>query len=151
MILEPARGDEADLLAQVHARSFPTGWSAADISALIAQPGSFTLVAREGPGVLAFLLGRAVAGEAEVLTLAVDPAQRRRGLARGLVEAAALAAEAAGAEALFLEVAADNIAAIGLYEGAGFLRIGARPGYYRREDGMVDALVLRRDLNTRAG
>ena len=61
-------------------------------------------------------------------------------------------AQTAGAEAMFLEVAADNAAAIALYAGAGgFVRVGARPGYYPRETGAIDALVMRRDLNTKAG
>ena len=49
-----------------------------------------------------------------------------------------------------LEVADDNAGAIALYSGAGFGRVGARRGYYPRETGAVDALVMRRDLNTKA-
>ncbi|HZC15639.1 MAG TPA: GNAT family N-acetyltransferase, partial [Caulobacteraceae bacterium] len=72
---------------------------------------------------------------------------RRAGVGRTLVEAAAVIAAAAGARALFLEVASDNDAALALYRSAGFARAGQRPGYYRRGAGAVDALVLRRDLN----
>jgi [ribosomal protein S18]-alanine N-acetyltransferase len=50
---------------------------------------------------------------------------------------------------MFLEVAADSSGAIALYEGAGFARVGARPGYYARGNNAVDALVMRRDLNSR--
>jgi ribosomal-protein-alanine N-acetyltransferase len=150
MSLEPVAKDQAQALAEVHARSFETGWSAADIAALLAAPGGFGLAVREDGVICGFLLGRAIAGEAEVLTLAVAPAARRRGVARALMAAAIAAAEAAGAEALFLEVAADNLAALQLYAGAGFVRVGARPGYYGRAGAAVDALVLRRDLNSRA-
>jgi ribosomal-protein-alanine N-acetyltransferase len=82
-----------------------------------------------------------------VLTLAVDPAHRRSGAGRALVEAVAITAAAAGARSLFLEVASDNQAAMALYGAAGFGRVGQRPAYYRRAAGAVDALVLRRDLN----
>jgi ribosomal-protein-alanine N-acetyltransferase len=145
MSLEPVAKDQAQALAEVHARSFETGWSAADIAALLAAPGGFGLAVREDGVICGFLLGRAIAGEAEVLTLAVAPAARRRGVARAL-----MAAAIAAAEALFLEVAADNLAALQLYAGAGFVRVGARPGYYGRAGAAVDALVLRRDLNSRA-
>jgi [ribosomal protein S18]-alanine N-acetyltransferase len=151
MILEPIGAEDAAALAAVHGRSFEPGWSAADIAALLHAPGGFGLAVREAEQIDGFLIGRAIAGEAEVLTLAVDPAMRRRGLARGLLEAALAAARAAGAEAMFLEVAADNTAAVALYAGAGFTRVGARPGYYRRPSGAIDALVMRRDLNSRPG
>ena len=89
-----------------------------------------------------------MAGEAEVLTLAVDPAQRRRGVARALLERGADWAADHGAEMLWLEVAADNAAARGLYAAAGFQEAGRRRGYYGRTGGAVDALVMRRGLNT---
>jgi len=154
MILTPAGAEDADALARVHARSFETAWSAADIAALLTAPGGYAVAAR-GPGepgsVRGFLLARAIAGEAEILTLAVDPPHRRQGLAAALVEAAAGAATATGAEAMFLEVAADNLAAIGLYKSASFERVGSRKGYYARPAGpAIDALVLRRALNSRA-
>ena len=96
-----------------------------------------------------FILARAIAGEAEVLTLAVHQAARRSGLGRALVEAAAGVASAAGAAAVFLEVAVDNPAAIGLYRAAGFEEVGRRRNYYARPKiGAVDGLVMRRDLNT---
>jgi ribosomal-protein-alanine N-acetyltransferase len=146
MRLRGAWGHEADALARIHASAFSHAWSAAEFAQLLDGPGGFALLV-EDDRELAFILCRAVAGEAEILTLAVDPAVRRRGLARALVEAATGAARMAGAEALFLEVAHDNVAAIGLYDSAGFSRAGLRRGYYDRGDaGTADALVMRLDL-----
>ena len=65
-----------------------------------------------------------------------------------LLAAALARAEALGCETMFLEVAADNAAALGLYRTAGFVQAGLRRGYYHRPGGDMDALVLRRDLNT---
>jgi ribosomal-protein-alanine N-acetyltransferase len=94
------------------------------------------------------ILMRAIAGEAEVLTLAVEPSHRRRGVARALLRAGLTQAAASGAEEVFLEVAADNVAALALYRAEGFREAGHRGGYYRRPGGAaVDALVLRRTLN----
>ena len=113
MKLRGAWGHEAPALAEIHAAAFDHAWSAAEIAQLLDGPGGFALLV-ETDAPLAFILCRAVAGEAEILTLAVDPAARRRGLARALVEAAAGAARMAGADVMFLEVAHDNLPALGL-------------------------------------
>ena len=92
-----------------------------------------------------------VAGEAEILTIAVDPSHRRSGLGQVLLAAASDLASQQGGEALFLEVSVDNEPALALYDRAGFVRVGLRRGYYTGPDGRpIDALVLRRNLNKRA-
>lgn len=139
-------------MAQVHARSFRTGWKAEDIDQMMRAPGGFALVVVREATVLGFILCRAIAGEAEVLTLAVDPDARGGGVGRVLVEAALRLAEGGGAQTMFLEVAEDNDIAIRLYEAAGFERVGKRRGYYAQaEKSSIDALVYRRPLNTGLG
>jgi ribosomal-protein-alanine N-acetyltransferase len=136
-------------MAATHAESFEDGWSADDIAALLGSPGAFAILVRDDADfVLAFALARAAADEAELLTLAVAPGVRQRGLGSALVEAVAGAAAAGGARRLFLEVAADNTAALALYRRAGFAPVGARAAYYRRTRGAADALVFARDLNS---
>lgn len=85
-----------------------------------------------------------VGGSAEILTVGVIPAARRRGLAVRLIAALLEQARDRGADEVFLEVRVDNEAALALYEREGFVRIGLRRGYY--ENGRVDAVVMRRDL-----
>jgi ribosomal-protein-alanine N-acetyltransferase len=148
--LRAATGGDAPALAELHAAAFDAPWSAPDIAALLEGRGAFGLVAEAGPGdVAGFILCRTIAGEAEILTLAVHPIHRRRRVADGLTSAAIrLAAESA--KAMFLEVAADNAAAIALYEQAGFESVGRRSGYYVRRSGAgADAIVMRRTLNSR--
>lgn len=148
MRLSAATPDDADLLAELHATAFDPPWSSHDVREVLEGPGAFGLFVADGPP-LGMVLARAVAGEAEILTVAVTPPARRRGVGRALVEAAAGLARQAGAQDLFLEVAVDNAAAIALYEGLGFARAGRRKGYYARDaEGAVDALVLRLDLNS---
>lgn len=131
-------------LAALHAQAFDSPWSVAEFASLLDTPGTFAVAEAQG-----FILVRAIAGEAEILTLAVAPAARRQGLARRLVEQAAVRALALGAEAIFLEVADDNPAAIGLYEGFGFETVGRRRGYYARTGAApADALVMRLALNS---
>ena len=142
--IRPATPDDAATLAHLHAGSFADAWSAASLAGLMASPGAFTLVAEEDLIPCGFVLGRAAGGEAEILTLVVRPEARGRGFGRALVRAAAQAAAELGATALFLEVAVDNEAALGLYAALGFAEAGRRKAYYARGGGPpIDALVLR--------
>jgi ribosomal-protein-alanine acetyltransferase len=96
------------------------------------------LVADVNSCVAGFLVTRQIApGEREVLNLAVDPAERHTGIARGLLGQALSRAKGAW----FLEVRASNTAAIRLYESAGFIRQGYRENYYDEPAG--DAIVMR--------
>ncbi|MBZ5635525.1 MAG: ribosomal protein S18-alanine N-acetyltransferase [Acidobacteriia bacterium] len=96
------------------------------------------LVADVNSCVAGFLVTREVApGEREILNLAVDPAERHTGIARGLLGDALARAKGNW----FLEVRASNAAAIRLYESAGFHRAGRRQDYYY--DPPDDAIVMR--------
>lgn len=136
---------EMTAAAALHARCFDEAWDEPALTRLVAAPGTFALGVGENP-LAGFVLARIAAGEAEILTLAVDPASRGRGLGRRLMEAVAASALAGGATALFLEVAEDNDAARALYGRLGFDEVGRRPAYYARPDARVAALVLRLDL-----
>jgi ribosomal-protein-alanine N-acetyltransferase len=150
MILRPVGLEACFTLADLHDRAFDRPWSAEEFEALLKGPGVFAVLGEAGDPEEAkgFILCRAIAGEAEILTVAVDPAARRRGWGAALVEMAAAIAREAAAVEMFLEVAADNVAAIGLYEAAGFGRVGLRKGYYPHPDGAKDAVVMRRVLNS---
>lgn len=132
---------DPEALAAIHAACFtgahPAPWPVRGFRDLLADPATFLLTAPD-----AFLAGRAVAGEAELLTLATAPLVRRRGLARALLARFDAEARTRGATAAFLEVAEDNHAALALYAGAGWQPVGRRPHYY----GATAALILRRDL-----
>ena len=135
--------EDSPAAAILHAASFDRPWSAQEIAELLAA-GAFGVLSDDG-----FILCREGGGEAEILTIAVSPAVRGRGQGRALVEAAVAAAVAQGAETMFLEVAADNRAALALYRAAGFSQAGLRRGYYPTEGTqMIDALILRRALNS---
>ena len=83
------------------------------------------------------------AGQAELLTMAVNRELRRRGFGRQLLgELIARAAEY-GADAIWLEVRASNAAAIALYRSTGFVDIGWRKGYYATAEGREDAIRMR--------
>ncbi len=134
--------DLAQALAAIHAEAFDSPWSTEAFAALLAQPG---VMLEAAPG--GFVMVQAAADEAEILTLAVHPAARRKGVATALVETATRRAALAGAGRLFLEVAEDNLAARALYARLRFQPVGRRPRYYARANGpAVDALLLARNL-----
>lgn len=147
MTVEVADASDAGVLAEIHASAFDRPWSAAEIAALLDSPGTLALQLSEDRK--GFVMVRALAGEAEILTLAVATEARRQGQARALMRAAVVQALARQALTLFLEVAADNAPALGLYCGLGFETVGRRKGYYDRGDGSprIDALVMRLSLN----
>jgi ribosomal-protein-alanine N-acetyltransferase len=94
-----------------------------------------------------FAISRLAADEAEVLTIAVDLAYRGRGVGRDLMREHLARATLAGARTIFLEVDAENAAALALYARFRFVEVGRRVGYYRRPDGKAaTALVMRRAL-----
>lgn len=133
-------------LAGLHKRSFtlPRPWSAAEIATLLADPAVFLCTTDHG-----FALGRTVLDEAELLTLAVDPDHRRKGLGAALLCDYHHQASQRGTTQSFLEVAADNVAALGLYLAAGYTARGRRPRYYSASGAeAVDAVVMRRELRT---
>lgn len=142
----------ADLAAvtRIHAASFDDAWSTPMLRRILAMPGAGGIVARNDAGeeVVGFALSRIAGGECEILSLAVDPVHRRRGVGRTLLNAAVEWAEISRASAVFLEVAEDNDAARTLYIAHGFEAVGRRPDYYRLRDGtLTAAITMRRSLD----
>ena len=136
-----------EVAAALHvAAGFHDPWSAQDFADLLAMPGAAGCVALDEEEPIGLILWRTAADEAEILTVCTLPERRRTGAGRMLMEAAVAAVAAAGARRLLLEVAVDNAPAIALYRAFGFTDAGRRPGYYKRPDGAVDALILGRDV-----
>lgn len=147
MRLSAVTPDDAPAMASAHAQAFDAPWDEANFRELMAGAGAYGFLATD-EDVLGVVLCRAVAGEAEVLTVAVPPWARRRGVGRALMQAALDTARARDSGEMFLEVDVTNAAAIALYEGLGFARAGVRKGYYDRgAQPRADALVMRLDLH----
>ncbi len=128
---------DAALLARLHALSFDDAWSEVFFEAMLNQMGVTALSTPDG-----FILMRCIAGEGEVLTIAVDPAHRGQGLGYRLLEAGLVLSLAHAVTRCFLEVAKNNAPAIAIYKKAGFTQIAERKNYYHRGDQKIDALVM---------
>ena len=131
-------------MAALYAAAFPAArpWTAAEFSTLLTPETGFLISAPK-----AFAIGRVVADEAELITLAVAPERRRHGLGGQLLSDFEAMAKTRGATRAFLEVAADNIPARALYHAANWCESGRRKGYYKRANrALIDALLLEKQL-----
>jgi ribosomal-protein-alanine N-acetyltransferase len=137
-----APSSDCEALAALHKRCFDTAWDAQSFAQLLSA-GAVALVANENEVRCGFILTRVAADEAEILSLGVPPGSRRRGLGKALVSVAAGDAAKRGANTMFLEVSAENRAALTLYKSVGFTEAGRRRDYYGVGD---DAIVLRAGL-----
>ncbi|WP_299151281.1 ribosomal protein S18-alanine N-acetyltransferase [uncultured Tateyamaria sp.] len=131
-----------ETLARLHAAAFQDqrAWSAGEFAQLIDSEHVFLTAHAHG-----FALWRAVAGEAELLTIAVDPARQGQGIGHTLMQQGMQQA-ATIADTVFLEVAQDNAAACALYDRLGFKVMARRPAYYQSGPTRTDALVMRASL-----
>jgi len=136
------KGSDFTRLAELHAASFAVPWTEGAFGELLATSGTFAFALEDG-----FIVVRAAADEAEILTLAVRPDCRRQGLGTMLVHAAAAHTHQLGSGRLFLEVAVSNLPAAKLYQRLGFHEVGRRKAYYAVAPGKYeDALILRSNL-----
>jgi ribosomal-protein-alanine N-acetyltransferase len=130
-------------MAQIHAAAFTNArpWTAKEFASLLDSPHVFAATLPRG-----FALVRVVAGEAELLTIAVAPDHQGKGIGR-LLMAKWMAQAGATANEAFLEVAADNASACALYASSGFAPAGLRRAYYPRAGTKaVDAVLMRAPL-----
>ncbi len=142
--LGAARSADAAALARISRMSFPDAWPLAVFQRELGRSATRAWVARETGGrVAAFVIGWRVRDEIQVLSVAVVPRWRRRGLASRLLEAYFGSLQAEGVREATLEVRASNRAAVALYERLGFETLGERPRYYR---GGESALLLEAQL-----
>jgi [ribosomal protein S18]-alanine N-acetyltransferase len=121
---------------------FGEAWTASQCAGLLPMPGVWLTLARARGAVIGFALARAVAGEAELLLLAVCRSMQGRGVGKMLLERFADEAKGRGATRLHLEVREGNHA-LSLYERAAFTLVGRRRNYYGGRAGQTyDALTL---------
>jgi ribosomal-protein-alanine N-acetyltransferase len=137
--LRPASLEDVPSLAALEASAMTGAWTEREIAEEARSSLARLVLAEDLAGdVLGYAVGWEVAGETQILRVAVGATHRRRGVGRALLEA--LCAACGGGEAV-LEVRASNLPAITLYERAGFVITGRREAYYR--DGEAALLMSR--------
>lgn len=133
---EAGEQDLAELL-RLDAACFAAPWTEASWRT---EWGARSLVLLAGQPAIGFACAAIVIDVCELRRIAVSPSARGRGLGRDLLVGVIAHARARACERVELEVAASNVAALGLYRAAGFAEVGRRPRYYR--DPPDDALLM---------
>ena len=154
LALEIRRLTYADLpqVIAIERRAFPTPWSLAMFVLELSKPTGICLAAEipsgQGePELGGYLICSRYDTVWHVMNVAVDPTQRRRGIATAMIES--LLARVEHDAQFTLEVRKSNGGAIRLYEGFGFRSAGVRRRYYA--DNGEDALVMWRTAATLRG
>ena len=151
-VVTGALGDAPEI-ARLHADCFARNWDEATIERYLGDPGCIVKLARRPAEStpIGFLICRIGAGEAEVLTVAVEASSRIRGIANALWNAALQDIVSRGVARVVLEVDENNVPAQALYRNQGFCEVGRRKSYYPAADGgsAQDALIMALDLRTR--
>src|SRR3989442_1539873 len=141
--IRPARAADIAAVAAIEQEVFADPWSANDFQECVAGGVLFS-VATACAAVAGYVVAHHAADEGEILNLAVTPLHRRRGLGRALVRHVLGRLARRMVKIVFLEARQSNTAARRLYESLGVVRVGRRPGYYRRP--LEDAVILRATL-----
>jgi len=146
--IEPASLRDAPKLAQLHGASFHRGWGEAEFEQMLAEHNTLVHRLRRGRKTIGFAVSRMAADEAEILSIAVDPKHRGRGLSRNLLLTHLGHLAGRGVRTVFLEVEEKNQPARRLYDRAGFSVAGRRERYYKQPGGeQFNAVLMRRDLS----
>jgi len=103
----------------------------AELRHFIGRRRAFTIVAEDAAGVVAgFLIGHMQRDYGWIVTIDTRADARRAGLGTRLMAAAEERLRTAGATAIVLEVAVDNLAAVNFYKRLGYTVIRTIPRYY---------------------
>jgi ribosomal-protein-alanine N-acetyltransferase len=147
-VLSEAKAHDAGAIAGLHAASFHRGWSEQEFERLLVDRAVLTHRAMVGRSLAGFIMSRLVAGEAEILSVAVAQRRRKQGVAGRLLDLHLRGLAGLGVHTIFLEVNEGNAPARALYRRAGFREAGRRKGYYPTQAGKKDAaaLILRCEL-----
>lgn len=132
-------------LAEIEQQCFHDPWSENALREELDNERNLFLVAEEQGNVLGYVGCQTVLDEGYITNVAVTPSARRRGIARALLQKLAEHAQIRGLAFVTLEVRQSNSAAIALYAGQGYERVGIRRGFYC--DPREDAVLMTRYFN----
>lgn len=146
MRIRDARAGDAGAIGALERQCFADPWPEEAVAAYI-NGGNCLMLCAEGEGgeLLGYVGMQHVLDEGYIGNVCTAPQHRRRGVARALLAELEERSRRLGLAFLTLEVRASNAAAIALYEGAGYGRVGTRPGYYQHpaEDAVIMTLFLK--------
>lgn len=145
LTVKAACADDLAFLADAEETVFSDAWSKTAIASHMNASHNLSLVARLGGTPVGFLFAAILPPEGELYRIAVLPTYRKNAVGRALLSAFHDRLRECGVTRAFLEVRANNAAAIALYRSFGYEECGIRKGYYRNPT--EDALLFSFDLS----
>lgn len=135
-------------ICQLERQLFPDdSWDISALQDLFAQDYNHFFVVKELEKIIGYCIVQVMFDTAEILRIGVGQDYQGKGFAKNLLNIVVIFLINLSVEKLLLEVRADNISAIHLYQSFGFLQIHCRKNYYRLQNGLtIDALILQKTL-----
>jgi len=130
--LSEMKNEDADAVAMIEQECFSLPWSKEALLASMAQSYSYFVVAKTEDDIAGYGAIYVVAGEGEIINIAVKGEYRRCGIGEAIVKDLLQEGKKRQAEKVFLEVRESNVAAIALYERCGFEKQGIRKNFYEK-------------------
>jgi ribosomal-protein-alanine N-acetyltransferase len=140
--------NHARALSELHKACFAKGWGPLEFESFFEREGVFAaIVYHKNKTPVGFVLCWLIEDQCDLLSMGVLGDYRRDGVGLLLLDYALDNARHMGAQAMVLEVNANNGAAQTLYESQGFEKFSVRKGYYTNPDGSrADAIVMKKPL-----
>lgn len=139
-MIRQATESDIDAIMAIERSAHFHPWPESVLRRYVVKPDT-VWVLEQASTVVAYAVNTLVAGEAELLMIAVHPSQQGLGLGRKLMDFLLATLEQSGAQQWFLDVRESNSKAIALYESMGFCQAGRRSRYYPTATGHEDALL----------
>ena len=147
---------DRDAIAKLEARLFSTALDQSRLMALQTNPvfcgfvdlmpdqdqPQFTLANDLNSYLGGYLLATIIDDEAEILSIGVKPDRQRQGVGKWLLRRFFDYGASRNMARVVLEVAEDNVPALGLYRDFGFAEFGRRKDYYKHGNQKIDAIMM---------
>ena len=144
IIVRAALETDIPQILKIEHEAISPPWTHGALLGEIYNENSFFTLAVEDDNVLGFVILRCSEEESQLLQIAVETQNRRRGIADMLMDAVCRRAASMPPMKVLLEVRAGNAAAINLYKKHGFVSVAVRKNYYTHP--VEDAAVMMREM-----
>lgn len=131
---------DMDEIRKLECNIFSDAWSENNLKESIVSEMDYCFIVENDYRIMSYIIFRINGDEAELFRIATDEKERNKGFGWKLMDIMMSNLTKRGIKRVFLEVRGKNRAAIRLYEGFGFKKIGARKGYYN--DPVEDAIIM---------
>jgi len=132
---------DLDVIWNIERRVHAHPWTLGNFhDALVSK--NICLVYEDGGQIIGYAVLMLVVDEVQLLNISIDAPYQRQGLGMRLLRELQTQMRDLKMQRMLLEVRPSNTAARGLYEAAGFVKIGLRRGYYAGTQGREDAMVM---------